>query len=287
MIVRSKAFLSLPNLAMVGALVCGVLLVLSVTGPTPVLQQVLGMSSVHASTLPRLVSVVVSPRTATFSPRVTVVIAGGGVTFANRLATPLLVRSAAHDPAQFAVRIAARGQAIVRLVRPGLYHYYDALTARPRHMVAGNDVIVNAAGAGPPRQGWIAVLVAVPGLHQQLVVPPAHDLFAPKVVVGVVGSTITVSNHDSDAHNFVVDPASPTGAAFIINGTDAEPPHGWRRSLVVQQPGLYHVYCTMHTRVVGTQDGWHVVVPRPIASGYKDHDPMEAWVVVLPANTTT
>jgi plastocyanin len=287
MIRRSKVFHSLPNLAMVGALVCGVLLVLSVTGPTPVLQRVLGISSVHASTLPRLVTVVVSPRTATFSPRATVVTLGGGVTFTNRLAAPLLVRSAAHDPAQFAVRIAARGHATVRLVRPGLYHYYDALTARSAHAVAGNDVIVNTAGAAPPRQGWIAVLAAVPGLHQQLVVPTAHDLFAPKVLVAVVGSTITVSNHDSDAHNFVVDPVSPAGGAFIINGTDAEPPYGWRRSLVVRQPGLYHVYCTMHTRVVGTQDGWHVVVPRPNASGYKDHDPMEAWIVVLPANATT
>src|SRR5437764_10315748 len=103
MILRSRAFFTLPNLAMVGALGCGVLLVWSVMGPNPVLQRVLGMSSVHASTLPRRASVVVSPRTATFSPRVTVVIAGGGVTFANRLATPLLVRSAAHDPAQFAV----------------------------------------------------------------------------------------------------------------------------------------------------------------------------------------
>src|SRR5438552_470294 len=115
MILRSKAFFSLPNLAMVGALVCGVLLVLSVTGPNPVLQRVLGMSSVHVSTLPRLVSVVVSPRTSTFSPRVTVVTLGGGVTFTNRLAAPLLVRSAARDPAQFAVRIAARGQATVHL----------------------------------------------------------------------------------------------------------------------------------------------------------------------------
>jgi len=287
MIPRSKAFFALPNLAMVGALVCGVLLVLSVTGPHPVLQRVLGLSSIQASTLPRLVSVVVAPRTATFSPRVAVVTLGGGVTFTNRLAAPLLVRSAARDPARFAVRIAAHGHATVRLVRPGLYHYYDALTARAGHAVAGNDVIVSTAGAGPPRQGWIAVLAAIPGLHQQLVVPPAHDLFAPKVLVGVVGSTITVSNHDSDAHNFVVDPASPTGAAFIINGTDAEPPKGWRRSLVVQQPGLYHVYCTMHTRVVGTQDGWHVVVPRSNASGYKGHDPMEAWIVVLAANATT
>jgi hypothetical protein len=66
--------------------------------------------------------------------------------------------------------------------------------------------------------------------------------------------TIVVANHDTDAHNFVIDPSSPSGGAFIITGTDGEPPSGWQRSLVVQQPGLYHVYCSLHTDVVGQGD---------------------------------
>jgi plastocyanin len=241
---------------------------------------------VQATSVPRTVSVEISSRIPAFTPGVAVATIGSAVTFSNRLNAPLLVRSAAHDPAQFTLRIAAHGQSTVHLAQPGLYHYYDALTARPRAVVAGNDVIASITGANPPRQGWIAVLTAVPGLSQPLNVPPNHDLFAPKVLVAVVGSTITVSNHDTDAHNFVVDPASPAGAAFIINGSDAEPPNGWRRSLVVQQAGIYHVYCTLHTKVVGQQGGWNVVVPKPSASGYMDHDPMEAWIIVLPANVT-
>src|SRR5581483_8010910 len=102
----------------------------------------------------------------------------------------------------------------------------------------------------------------------------------------IVGSTITISNHDVDSHNFVVDPASPAGAAFVINGSDTEPSNGWRRSLVVPQSGIYHVYCTRHTVVVGKQGGWNVVAPRASASGYIDQDPMEAWIIVLPANET-
>jgi plastocyanin len=105
----------------------------------------------------------------------------------------------------------------------------------------------------------------------------------PKAMVAVVGSTITVANHDADAHNLVMDPASPSGAAFVINGTNAEPPHGWQHVLVLRQPGLYHMYCTIHTHVVGTLAGWRMVAPRPNASGYADHDPMELWVIALPA----
>jgi hypothetical protein len=61
---------------------------------------------------------------------------------------------------------------------------------------------------------------------------------------------------------------------------------------VVQQPGIYHVYCTFHARVVGKRDGWRVLVPLrdPTAyetsADYRDHNTMEAWIVVLPATVT-
>ena len=85
----------------------------------------------------------------------------------------------------------------------------------------------------------------------------------------------------------MIDSKSPGGAAFIVDGTDDEPPAGWQRILTVTKPGLYHVYCTMHTRVVRVMDGWHTVVPRASASGYRDGNPMEAWIVVLPATTSS
>jgi plastocyanin len=268
------------------ALVVGIVLVALIGGQSPRLGAALGLSDIPQSSLPIAVSVVISPRSDSFNPRVAVAVIDSTVTFINQDTAPVVVRSAGLDPEAFSLRITAHGQGSVHLARPGLYHYYDALRARPSHVVAGNDVIVATAGSGPPLQGWIAVLADVPGLNQQLTVPPNQDLFMPKALVTVVGSTITVANHDTDAHNFVVDPASPAGAAFIIHGTDTEPPSGWQRALVVRQPGIYHIYCTLHTITVGTQDGWRVVVSRPTASGYADHNPMESWIIVLPAYAT-
>ena len=123
--------------------------------------------------------------------------------------------------------------------------------------------------------------------HSLLTVPAGQDLISPKALVTVVGDTVVLTNHDADAHNFVIDPASPAGAAFVIDGTTNEPPRGWRRSLVIHQAGLYHVYCTMHTQVMGTSDGWHMVMPRLKASGYKDHNAMEAWIIALPLMTVS
>jgi plastocyanin len=256
------------------------------TGPNPVSSRVLDIPDAVSGRLAQSTSIALTARGGVFSPRTAVLAAGGWATFVNERSSPLIIRFAARSPSPGSFEIRGYGRASLRLDRPGLYHYYDALTARPLHVVANNQVLVSRHGLASPREGWIAVVPGVPRLAANLTVPRGQDLFAPKALVTVVGSTITVANHDADAHNFVVDPASPAGAAFMIDGTDDEPPSGWKRLLVVQSAGLYHVYCTMHTRVVGVVDGWHVVVPRPTASGYRDHNPMEAWIVVLPATTT-
>src|SRR5205814_1967312 len=120
----------------------------------------------------------------------------------------------------------------------------------------------------------------VPGLNGVLIVPVNQDLFAPKMIVTVVGASLTVRNHDGEAHNLVLDPASPIGAGFIVPGTDTVR-EGGTRALVVQQPGTYHVYCTLHSKVVGVQDGWRVLAPRnKDTPDYADHNPMESWVIV-------
>jgi plastocyanin len=252
------------------------------------LRRALGIRTVTRAALPQGISVSLSAPGTMFEPSAGLVAAGGSVTFHNALTIPLLIRSTVPSPSAFVGRVAPHGVLSVRLTRPGLYHYYDALTATPLHVIANSEVLRALPGKGVVRQGWIAVLPRVPtSLHAALNVPANQDMFTPKAVVTLVGGTIVVSNHDADAHNFVVDPASPGGAAFIIDGTDEEPPNGWKRSLVVERAGLYHIYCTMHTRVIGVVDGWHIVAPRPKASGYKDHNAMDAWVIALPVTTVT
>jgi plastocyanin len=267
-----------------GALLVAVVLVSwGFVAADPALQRLLGRDDAAAGVLTQDLTITVSPSTQTFSPQVAAVVYGSRIRFSNALDIPVDIRTTSLAPTQFNLTLAAHAQASVRLDRPGLYQYYDALTASPRRIVAGNTVFRARSKSVLPRQGWIAVVGAVPSLQEQLTVPASHDLFSPRVVVAVVGSTIVVTNHDNESHNFVVDPASPAGAAFIVAGSDTEGPTGWRRVLVVQQAGLYHVYCTLHTRLVGLRDGWQVVVPRMTASGFADNDPMEAWIIVLPA----
>jgi plastocyanin len=263
-----------------------VLLIRNLYGPAPALQQALGMRDAGAAPVPDTASIIVSPATTGFAPRVAAVLSGSTITFVNELAVPLSIRSTVSSPTSFTVSVAPHGRTTFSLRTIGLYQYYDTRSARPGQVVAGSTVLRGMPTGSVPRQGWIAVLGSVPGLHSMLLVPKDHDLFAPKALVTVVGSTIVVANHDADAHNFVIDPASPVGAAFIVTGTDGEPPTGWQRALVVQQPGLYHVYCTLHTEVMAIEGGWHMVMPRPKASGYADGDAMEAWIVVLPAATS-
>jgi plastocyanin len=249
------------------------------------LHRLLGINSVQAAEVGGAATVRISSQSPVFAPRLAAVAPGGRVTFTNDLGSPIWVRAAALSPASFALRLAPGASGSVLLTRPGLYHYYDARADRALHIVAGNQVIAPDRGVAPVRQGWISVLPGVPGLREQLTIPSQQDLFAPKGLVAVAGSTIVIANHDTDTHNFVVDPASPTGAAFEVSGTKDEWPSGWQRSLVVERPGLYHVYCTLHTRLYRTVDGWHVVVPRSSASGYHDHNPMDAWITVLPSNS--
>ncbi len=267
-------------------LALAVALIWSLYGSDPALRQAVGMRDAGAAPLPSAASIVVSPATAGFAPRVAVILVGSAVTFVNQLAVPLSIRTASSSPMSFTVSVAPHGRTTLALRAIGLYQYYDTRTARPGRLVAGNTILRGVPPGSLPDQGWIAVLGSLPGLQSMLQVPKGQDLFAPKALVTVVGSTIDVANHDEDAHNFVIDPASPAGAAFIVSGTDGEPPGGWQRALVVQQSGLYHVYCTLHTKVRSIQGGWHVVVPRPKASGYADADAMEAWIVVLPAATS-
>jgi plastocyanin len=267
-------------------LTLAVVLIWSLYGSDPALRKAVGMRDAGAAPLPSAASIVVSPTTAGFAPRVATVLVGNAVTFVNELAVPLSIRTTVSSPTSFTVSVAPHGRTTLSLRTIGLYQYYDTRTARPGRVVAGSTALRGVPTGSVPHQGWIAVLGSIPGLHGMLLVPKDHDLFAPKALVAVVGSTIVVANHDEDAHNFVIDPASPAGAAFIVSGTDDEPPSGWQRTLVVQQPGLYHVYCTMHTKVMSIEGGWHMVMPRPKASGYADGDAMEAWIVVLPAPTS-
>lgn len=254
-------------------------------GPNAVSSRVLGIPDVSPAHMPVGLTVTLSRRGTLFAPRVAVIAAGGSVTFDDTINTPVDIHAAPQSPATFRLHLNPDEHHTIRLSRPGLYHYYDALTAHPVGVVDNNEVLNATGGVGAPREGWIAVVPGPPGLQAQLTVPRNQDLFTPKALVTIVGSTVVVSNHDADAHNFVIDPGSPSGAAFIIDGTDREPPSGWQRDLIVQQPGLYHLYCTMHTKVVGTVDGWHLVVPRRAASGFHDHNPMEAWIIALPATT--
>lgn len=266
-----------------GVLICIALLGWSIGGADPPVRQMLGMADGMVAPVPRTLSIVLAPGSPWPTPPLAVLVAGGRVTFRNDLAVPVTLRAAGPAPAAFAITVASHLSATLTLARPGVYQYYDTRTARVRHIVAGSAVLAPLTRPAAPRQGWIVVVDHTPGLQQNLVVPPRHDLFTPKALAAVEGSTILVSNHDEDAHNFAIDPASPVGAAFVVNGTKDEPPHGWQHVMVVQHPGLYHVYCTLHTRIVGRNSGWLVVVPQHQASGYADGNPMEAWILVLPA----
>jgi plastocyanin len=280
-LIRSMRGVRLPGMVILPALV-GFLLWMTPSADAK-LRRGLGVDMVSPATHPEALTVSLASPATLFEPEAGIVAVNGWVTFRNSTDSAIVIRTTVPSPNTFAGRVAAHGQLRVQLTRPGLYHYYDALTARPLHVVANNEVLRRLPGVSSVLQGWVAVLPRSPASTRSLLyVPAGQDLFSPKALVTVVGGTVVLTNHDADAHNFVIDPASPAGAAFVIDGTDNEPPHGWRRSLVIQKAGLYHVYCTMHTQVMGTADGWHMVMPRFKASGYKDHNAMEAWIVALP-----
>jgi len=222
------------------------------------------------------------------TPRVILAAARQPVMIRNDTAQALEIATTPHAPAPRHLRVPPHTSAPLILTTPGLYHIYDAATASVVAYQGGNDVVRTHRGAPQPDlpdEGWIVVPAGqgVP-IDAHLVVPAGADLFAPLVVALQVGGTLTIHNHDGDAHNIVTDPADPSGAAFELFGTNDEPViHGAERGLTFSAPGLYHLYCSMHARVVGQVGGWQVVVPRDAtASGFAQHNPMESWVLVTP-----
>lgn len=237
---------------------------------------------------PAPVSLSVTPDVPIFTPRVALAPRGHAIVFHNSTAQDLHLQSTPHDPASFALTVPAGGSARLTLTAPGLYHFYDAVTAHIVDYQAGNDVVDALPGAPNPNlpmQGWL--IVPGPGgvpADDRINVPSLHDLLRTKAIVARVGGSIVIHNGDTDAHNIVTDPADPTGAAFELLGTDGEPSIGGaERRITFTKPGLYHIYCSIHSMVMGRVGQWQVVMPRDSnASGYADRDPMEAWILVLP-----
>ncbi len=220
------------------------------------------------------------------SPRVILAQPGQTIVFANSTGQDLLIQTTPHTPLPAHLTVPAGGTARLALTTPGLYHLYDAATAQVIDYAAATDVVQTRPGAPIamlPDQGWIVV----PGprgipMSQYIDVPAGNDLLAPRVGTVRVGGSIIIHNHDSDPHNLVTDPADPTGAAFELLGTDGELAlHGAERRITFSQPGLYHVYCSIHARLMQTVGGWQMVMPRDShATGYHDGNPMEAWFLV-------
>lgn len=234
------------------------------------------------------VSIQVSTTVPAFTPRIALAQPGQPIEFSNSFGQTLQITAAPHDPTQFQLTIPGGSSAGLSLTTPGLYHYFDAATAHVIDYQADNDVVHSLPGAPSqdlPLQGWIYVPgnAGVP-YDSAIHVPANHDLMAPRAAVVHVGGSVMLHNGDTDAHNMVTDPNDPTGAAFELLGTDGEPTIGGaERRITFTAPGLYHIYCSIHSKVVGQVGGWNVVVPRDdSATGFLDHDPMEAWILVVP-----
>ena len=233
------------------------------------------------------ITIQVSAATPAFTPRVALAKPGQSIEFTNAMAQTLQLTAAPHDPAQFSLSVPSGGSASLTLTTPGLYHYFDGSTAHVIDYQADNDVVnslPNAPSQDLPLQGWIYVPgnAGIP-YDSAIHVPALHDLMSPHAAVIHVGGSVLLHNGDSDAHNMVTDPNDPTGAAFEVLGTVGEPGIGGAtRQVTFTAPGLYHIYCSIHTRVIGQMGSWNVVVPRDdSASGYPDRDPMEAWILVV------
>jgi len=230
----------------------------------------------------------VTTRVPVLTPRVILAASRQPIVVRNDTPHVLEIATTPHAPADHHLRVPPHASARLMLTTPGLYHIYDAATASVVAYQGGNDVVRARRGAAHPDlpdQGWIVVPAGqgVP-IDAHLVVPAGADLLVPEVVALQVGGTLTIHNHDGDAHNIVTDPADPSGVAFELFGTNDEPAiHGAERGLTFSAPGLYHLSGSMHTRVVGQVAGWQVVVPRDAtASGFAQHNPMESWVLVTP-----
>lgn len=210
------------------------------------------------------------------------------ITVRNETGHALDLRTTPHAPAVVHLHVPVRSIAHVVLTVPGLYHLYDAATATVTGYVVGSDVVQarpHAPHPDLPNQGWIVVPTAqgVP-LDAHVDVPAGTDLLSPRAMVMQVDGALIIHNYDRDAHNIVTDAADPMGVAFELFGVDDEPAtQGAERRITLSAPGLYHLFCSMHTRMVGHAGPWHVVMPGDAqASGYQDHNPMDAWVLVVP-----
>jgi plastocyanin len=244
----------------------------------------------RATAAPSALALTVTSGGAVVTPRALLASPGQVVEVHNATARSLVLSTTPHAPAPLRLTVAPRASARVILTMPGLYHLYDAATAYVRAYQAGSDVVRARPGTSHPLvpvQAWILVhgTQGIP-LDAHILVPNGADLLSPPVVAIRVGGTVAIHNHDTDAHNIVTDPADPAGIAFALYGTAEEPATGGaERRLTFNVAGLYHIYCTMHTRAVGQVGPWQVVVPRDKnASGYAADNPMEAWILVVPGD---
>src|SRR5690349_16549105 len=74
--------------------------------------------------------ITVSTDVPVFTPRIALVQPDQDVAFRNSTAQDMLVTATAHSPAPFQLRVVAGGTGHLRLHAPGLYHFYDAVTAQ-------------------------------------------------------------------------------------------------------------------------------------------------------------
>src|SRR6185437_7968286 len=187
------------------------------------------------------IAIAVSTDVPAFTPRLVLAKPGQVISFTNHMNQTVEIESTRHAPQGEHFSVPSGGTVRFSLTVPGLYHFYDAVTARVIAYVGENDV-VNALPGAPnanlPTQGWIYV----PGpqgvpLHSFIHVPTGNDLLAVPAAAVQVGGSVSFHNQDTDAHNLVTDPADPSGIAFELLGTDGEPSiHGAIRRITFTAP---------------------------------------------------
>lgn len=192
------------------------------------------------------------------------------------------------------VFVAPHTKGTFTLSTPGLYHLYNKRTAYVNAYQEGEDVVRTRpsafyANAADAVQAWIVVpgVGGVP-IDAHMNVPNGADLFSPPVVAIKVDGSVFMHNYDDAVHNIITDVNTPLGAAFELYGRVQEPAtHGAERRLTLTQPGLYHIYCSMHAITMGQAGQWSAVGVRDsYASGYKAHNAMEGWIIVEPAGSS-
>jgi len=219
---------------------------------------------------------------------------GQQVVLDNETTHALAFATTPHGPATLRVHVGPHARVSFSLPSPGLYHLYDTRTAYVDAYQAGSDVVRSRSNeaytsGNAPLQAWIVApgRTGVP-LDARMDVPRGYDLFFPPVVAIEVDGSVMLSNHADDAHNVITDANDPTGAAFELFGTKQDPTgQGEERRLTITQPGLYHIYCSLHAMPMGQAGRWSVVgVRNGDASGYKARNAMEAWILVTPSAAT-